>query len=134
MAYSDDMISINGIWLPTPDGLDITLNPLDKYTSERNPQTGILYREMVGKYWQFDIHWTYAENVERMNKIWNTLMATSEYFDVNLPLPTGERKTINCYHAPLKVSMRSYWSIGQQKVADWLNISTSLIDTGRSGH
>lgn len=127
MPTPKNMIKINGVWIPSPAGLDISLEALDKY-AERT-EDGQLQRKMVGKKLKYSLNWEYIPDSTEFNEFWALLAATGEFFSFVAPTPDGKNTNeIEAYIGPMSTTMMSYYDIGQQRQARWKSFKANIIE------
>lgn len=127
MTIPSNMIKVNGVWIPSPSGLDISLESLDKY-AERT-EDGLLQREMVGKKLKYQLNWQYIPDAVQFNEFWAMLAETGEFFEFVAPTPDGNNaKAIEAYIGPMSTTMQSYYDIGKQRQARWKSFKANIIE------
>lgn len=121
------MLAVNGVWLPSPSGLEVTYNVLDKY-AERS-MDGRLNREIAAKKLKYTLNWPYMPDNAAFISLWNTLASLPEFASFTLPHPDGAMHTFEGYlGADLGVTMYAYWDMGQGCEARWQSLKATIIE------
>lgn len=122
-----DMMAINGVWVPNPDGLEITYSTLDKY-AKRNI-SGQLSRKIAAKKIKYTLNWAYFPEQAEFVALWELLAGLPEYATFTLPDPDGTMRTFVGYvGADISVTMMSYWDMGQGRESRWKSLKATVIE------
>ena len=127
-ATPKNMIKINGKAIPTPAGLEVTLSALDKY-GERDVNTGLLQREILGKKHKYTLNWEYIPDSMEFQSLYNTLANLGEFASFTIPNPNGnEAFTFTGYIGDLSATMLSYWDMGKGRKSRWKSLKVNVIE------
>lgn len=123
----NNILAVNGVWLPNPAGIEVTYSVLDKY-AERS-MDGKLNREIAAKKIKYTLNWPYMPDNSAFIALWNTLASLPEYATFTLPHPDGTMHTFEGYlGADLGVTMYGYWDMGAKCEARWQSLKASVIE------
>ena len=123
----NNILAVNGVWLPSPSGLEVTYNVLDKYA--KRSMDGKLSRKIAAKKLKYTLNWPYMPNRADFILLWDTLASLPEYAMFTLPHPDGTMHTFQGYvGADLGVTMYSYWDMGRGCEARWKNLKATVIE------
>ena len=123
----NNILAVNGVWLPSPSGLEVTYNVLDKYA--KRSMDGKLSRKIAAKKLKYTLNWPYMPNSADFILLWDTLASLPEYAMFTLPHPDGTMHTFQGYvGAELGVTMYSYWDMGLGCEARWKNLKATVIE------
>lgn len=80
---------IDGIAYNVPF-IQVTRNAevLDKY-AERTAD-GVLHREIVGVYFNYEINWASTTNMDEYNRLWDRLTEPKEFHEITVPGSNGD--------------------------------------------
>lgn len=121
------MISIDGVWLPNPSGLEVTYTVVDKYALR--DLDFLLHREIAAKKIKYTLNWNYIPDSAAFAALWELLASLPEYATITAPHPNGSMHTFEGYlGADMGVTMRSYWDMGEGRMSTWQSLQASLIE------
>jgi hypothetical protein len=86
---------------------------LDKY-AERTAD-GVLHREVVGVYYNYEINWGTTENMDEYNRLWDKLTEPTAFHEITVPGSNGNY-TYTGYISSVADKLRrtlngvNYWS------------------------
>ena len=66
----NNILAVNGVWLPSPSGLEVTYNVLDKYA--KRSMDGKLSRKIAAKKLKYTLNWPYMPNSADFILLWDT--------------------------------------------------------------
>ena len=122
------MLKINGVEMPTPSGLQVSLAAIDKY-AERTVGDYRLQREIAAKKIKYQLNWEYLPESEEFKLLWNTLANLPDFARFTIPNPNGSNDyTFEGYIGDMSVTMQSYWDMGQGKQARWKSFKVNVIE------
>lgn len=127
LSVPKNMIKINGVWIPSPAGLDISLEAVDKYA--QRTENGQLQRKMLAKKYKYNLNWEYIPDNVEFNEFWAMLAETGEFFSFVAPTPDGNNThEMEAYIGPMSTTMMSYYDIGQQRQARWKSFKANIVE------
>lgn len=124
MAEIKNLLTIDGVVMPTPSKFNITLNDLDSEETGRSID-GNLHRDVIGTNFRtIDLEWNYLSRAD-LKKVLNAVSKVNFeviYYD---PIQDARiKKTM--YAGNRKIDMYNY-VIGKDGTPLWVNIGFSLI-------
>ena len=128
MMRGREIIAVNGIWLPDPDGVEAGHNVMDKYAL-RAVQNGLLHREIAAKKYDFTLNWSLFDDPSAYTEVWRALDSLSEYATFRILHPSGDGYVVfEGYTTGPKATMQSYYSIDGQMFSRWRSLKASIIE------
>ena len=122
-----NMMAVNGVWVPDPDGLEVTYSALDKYAKLN--MSAQLSRKIAGKKLKYVLNWAYMPERAEFIALWNLLADLPEYAMFTLPHPDGTMHTFQGYlGGDTTVTMMSYWDMGQGCESQWKSLKATVIE------
>ena len=122
------MIKINGVEIPTPSGLQVTLSVIDKY-AERTVGDYMLQREIAAKKYKYKLNWEYIPESAAFQTLWNTLASLPEFAQFTIPSPSGDNEhSFEGYICDMSVTMQSYWDMGEGREARWKSFQVEITE------
>lgn len=122
------IISVNGMWLPNPDGVEAGHNVLDKYAL-RAIHDALLHREIAGKKYNYDLNWTMFSDDSDYTEAWRILDQLGRYATFRILSPDGNGYIeFDGYTTGPKATMQSYYSMGEQARSQWRSLKVSIVE------